>query len=254
MKLWWHKMKELFLPDGWSSKELGKVLYYEQPTHYIVESTEYNNSYTTPVLTAGKTFIIGYTNEINGIYDALPVIIFDDFTTATQYVNFKFKVKSSAMKILTADEKHALTKFLYYIMQIIKCEHDTHKRYWIQIYSKIKIPLPSVPEQERIVAKIEELFSELDKGVELLQKTKAQLKIYRQAVLKDAFEGRYIARYQSGNVKKQPIETILKSIRIGPFGTMLHECDYIYGGIPVLILNILKINKYNQMKKYQYPK
>lgn len=182
-------MKELFLPDGWSSKELGKVLYYEQPTHYIVESTEYNNSYTTPVLTAGKTFIIGYTNEINGIYDALPVIIFDDFTTATQYVNFKFKVKSSAMKILTADEKYALTKFLYYMMQIIKCKHDTHKRYWIQIYSKIKIPLPSVPEQERIVAKIEELFSELDKGVEVLQKTKAQLKVYRQAVLKDAFEG-----------------------------------------------------------------
>ena len=184
------KMKEMFLPDGWSYHELGQVLSYEQPTKYIVESTDYNDKYFTPVLTAGKTFIIGYTNEEQGIYEALPVIIFDDFTTATQYVNFKFKVKSSAMKILTADEEQALTKFLYYMMQIIECEHDTHKRYWIQKYSKIRVPLPSVPEQERIVARIEELFSELDKGVEVLQITKAQLKVYRQSVLKDAFEGK----------------------------------------------------------------
>lgn len=80
--------------------ELGELLSYEQPTPYIVESTKYSNTYKTPVLTAGKSFIIGYTNETTGIYDKLPVIIFDDFTTSSQYVNFKFKVKSSAMKIL----------------------------------------------------------------------------------------------------------------------------------------------------------
>lgn len=78
--------------------ELGQLLTYEQPTPYIVESTKYSDEYKTPVLTAGKSFIIGYTNEKNGIYDRLPVIIFDDFTTSSQYVNFKFKVKSSAIK------------------------------------------------------------------------------------------------------------------------------------------------------------
>ena len=97
--------------------ELGELLKYEQPTKYAVESTKYDDKYSTPVLTAGKSFILGYTNETDGIYDNLPVIIFDDFTTATQYVNFKFKVKSSAMKILKADEKLALTKYLYYLMQ-----------------------------------------------------------------------------------------------------------------------------------------
>lgn len=71
--------------------ELGELLYYEQPTPYIVESTDYNDTYETPVLTAGKSFILGYTDEKEGIYDQLPVIIFDDFTTASQYVNFKFK-------------------------------------------------------------------------------------------------------------------------------------------------------------------
>lgn len=167
--------------------ELGELLYYEQPTPYIVESTDYNDAYETPVLTAGKSFILGYTDEKEGIYDQLPVIIFDDFTTASQYVNFKFKVKSSAMKILTPVTELVLPKYIYYRMQIINFDHSTHKRYWIQQYSKIRVSVPPLSEQERIVARIEELFSQLDAGVETLKKTKAQLAVYRQAVLKEAF-------------------------------------------------------------------
>ena len=172
----------------WVEYELGELLSYEQPTPYIVESTDYNDKYKTPVLTAGKSFILGYTNETNGVYTALPVIIFDDFTTASQYVNFEFKVKSSAMKILTPNTELVLPKFIYYRMQIIQFDHSTHKRYWIQQYSKIKVSIPPIPVQEQIVAKIEELFSELDNGVETLQKTKQQLTVYRQAVLSEAFQ------------------------------------------------------------------
>lgn len=171
--------------------ELGELLSYEQPTPYIVESTKYSNTYKTPVLTAGKSFIIGHTNETTGIYDKLPVIIFDDFTTSSQYVNFKFKVKSSAMKILTANKELVLPKYIFYRMQIINFEHSTHKRYWIQQYSKLKVAIPSIDEQNRIVSRIEELFSELDKGVETLQVIREQLAVYRQAVLKDAFEGKW---------------------------------------------------------------
>ena len=177
----------------WTEYELGELLSYEQPTPYIVKSTDYSDSYDTPVLTAGKSFIIGYTNETSGIYDKLPVIIFDDFTTSTQYVNFPFKVKSSAMKILTANTELVIPKFIFYRMQIIEFDHSTHKRYWIQQYSKIKVKIPPIPEQERIVAQIEELFSELDNGVETLKKTKQQLAVYRQAVLKEAFEGKFTA-------------------------------------------------------------
>ena len=161
---------------------LGELLNYEQPTPYIVESTDYDDQYKTPVLTAGKSFILGYTNEETGIYDALPVIIFDDFTTASQYVNFPFKVKSSAMKILTANAELVLPKFIYYRMQTIQFEHSTHKRYWIQQYSKIRVKIPSIPEQERIVSRIEELLSQLDSGVETLNTVKRQLAAYRQAV------------------------------------------------------------------------
>ena len=100
----------------WTEYELGELLSYEQPTPYIVGSTDYNDKYKTPVLTAGKSFVLGYTNETNGVYTALPVIIFDDFTTASQYVNFEFKVKSSAMKILTPNTELVLPKFIYYRM------------------------------------------------------------------------------------------------------------------------------------------
>ena len=172
----------------WKRYKLGDLLSYEQPTSFIVETTDYNDSYATPVLTAGKTFIIGYTNETAGIYDQLPVIIFDDFTTSTQFVNFPFKVKSSAMKILTADESLVLPKFIYYRMQIIEFDHSTHKRYWIQQYSKLEVDVPPVEEQRRIVSRIEELFSELGNSVSTLQKTKEQLAVYRQAVLKEAFK------------------------------------------------------------------
>lgn len=168
--------------------ELGELLPFEQPTAYIVKSTDYSDAYATPVLTAGKSFILGKTNETDGIFDQLPVIIFDDFTTATQFVNFRFKVKSSAMKILHINTDLVIPKYIFYRLQIIQFDHSTHKRYWIQSYSKIKVLIPPLDEQFRIVARIEELFSELDKAIDTLKTTKEQLEVYRQAVLKEIFD------------------------------------------------------------------
>lgn len=193
----------------WKTYELGTLLSYEQPTAYIVESTDYNDNYQTPVLTAGKSFIIGYTNETSGIYKSLPVIIFDDFTTSSQYVNFPFKVKSSAMKILSPNTELVLPKFIYYRMQIIQFDHSTHKRYWIQQYSKIKVKIPPIPEQERIICKIEELFSKLDASVAELQTAKEKLKVYRQAVLKEAFDS------VQANSKRVTIKSVCETIKVG---------------------------------------
>ena len=92
------------LPKGWCKCRLENIVEYEQPQAYIVNSTDYDDRYLTPVLTAGKSFIIGYTNETEGIYQNTPCIIFDDFTTDSKLVNFSFKVKSSAMKILKVAE------------------------------------------------------------------------------------------------------------------------------------------------------
>lgn len=200
----------------WMEYELGDVLSYEQPTPYIVESTDYNDEYGTPVLTAGKSFILGYTNETNGIYDSLPVIIFDDFTTASRYVNFKFKVKSSAMKILTPNRDLVDPRFISYRMQVIEFDHSTHKRYWIQQYSKIKVMIPCLDEQQRIVARIEELFSQLDSAVATLNTIKQQLAVYRQAVLSDAFKGDY---------PKVPLKSISQAMSGYAFKSKRYSAD-----------------------------
>lgn len=217
----------------WTEYELGELLMYEQPTAYIVSSTDYNDAYKIPVLTAGKSFILGYTNESEGVFDKLPVIIFDDFTTATQYVNFKFKVKSSAMKILHINSELVTPKYIFYRMQTIQFDHSTHKRYWIRQYSKIKISVPPLSEQEKIVARIEELFSKLDKAVETLKTTKQQLAVYRQAVLKEAFD--IALEYTE---KLMSIEEFLvtdrKGMSTGPFGTMIKKHEHKQDGVPML--------------------
>ena len=153
------------LPKDWKIKQLEDLLDYIQPTKYIVKSIDYDDSYKTPVLTAGKTFILGKTDETYGIFENLPVIIFDDFTTANKLVNFKFKVKSSAMKILKPKDENVNLLFVYYFIQTIRISFDTHKRYWISVFSKLPIALPPLETQQVIVSKLEELFSELDKGI-----------------------------------------------------------------------------------------
>lgn len=223
--------------------ELGELLPFEQPTAYIVKSTDYSDAYATPVLTAGKSFILGKTNETDGVFDQLPVIIFDDFTTATQFVNFRFKVKSSAMKILQINTDLVIPKYIFYRLQIIQFDHSTHKRYWIQSYSKIKVLIPPLDEQFRIVARIEELFSELDKAVDTLKTTKEQLAVYRQAVLKDAFDNA-----QAMCERFTPIEELLvtdrKGMSTGPFGTMLKKHEHKTTGVPMLGIENIDSGKF----------
>ena len=150
------------LPQEWAVCRLEDILDYEQPQAYIVNSTDYSDEYETPVLTAGKSFIIGYTNETNGICDRLPVIIFDDFTTDSKLVDFPFKVKSSAMKILRTKGEINIDYIAYY-MSITRLIGDTHKRYWISEYSKLLIPIPPYQEQLRIVETIETIFDKIHK-------------------------------------------------------------------------------------------
>ena len=149
------------LPKGWTVCALEEIIDYEQPQAYIVQSVDYKSHYKTPVLTAGKSFIIGYTNESEGVFTNLPVIIFDDFTTDSKFVDFPFKVKSSAMKILHVKEDVNIQYVCWY-MSITKLIGDTHKRYWISEYSKLHIPIPPRKEQDRIINKVNELFQILD--------------------------------------------------------------------------------------------
>ena len=150
------------LPSGWVITNFETLLSYEQPTNYIVRDTNYNSEYETPVLTAGKSFILGYTDEKENIFSELPVIIFDDFTTESKFVDFPFKVKSSAMKILHINTDLVLPKFAFYLMQATQIDHDNHQRYWISTYSREEIALPPLKEQERILSALEQYFKLLN--------------------------------------------------------------------------------------------
>lgn len=202
------------MKEDWVECCFEDLLDYEQPTKYIVNNDNYDDSYEIPVLTAGKSFIKGFTNEKEGIFENLPTIIFDDFTTASQFVDFKFKVKSSAMKILVPTSELVNMKFMYYCMKVNQVRNDTHKRYWISVYAKKNFRLPSLVEQRAILSKIEELFSDLDKGIEDLNKAKDQLKVYRQAVLKKAFEGELTKEWREKQSNLPTSEELLEKINV----------------------------------------
>jgi type I restriction enzyme S subunit len=171
-------------PD-WEYVPLEELLTYHQPTAFLVDSTEYSDLYKTPVLTAGKTFILGYTNETSGIFtDKLPAIIFDDFTTAFKYVDFPFKVKSSAMKILVAKDDSVNLKYVFEAMSEVRFQMgNEHKRYWISEYSKLELPKPSQLEQE----KISNFLSLLDSKALNCKSQLDLTKQYKQGLLQQMF-------------------------------------------------------------------
>ena len=189
---------------------------YEQPTKYIVKDAKYDDEFETPVLTAGQSFVLGYTNESTGIFEAStdnPVIIFDDFTTSFHWVDFNFKVKSSAMKMLRLKKERshdADFRYIYHVMKNIQYTPVDHTRQWIEKYSKFKIPLPPLPVQEeivRILDKLTELTAELtaELTVELTAR-KQQYEYYRD---------RLFANYKSAPKKKLiEVADISRGVRV----------------------------------------
>lgn len=169
--------------QGWEEKRLDASLDYLQPTPYLVEAPNYSPAYKTPVLTAGKTFILGYTNEQHGVFsEDLPVIIFDDFTTATQFVDFPFKAKSSAMKILQA-KNGANIKFMYETLQILSYEVGAHERHWISKFAPMLTSVPKPAEQQKIAA----CLSSVDELMAAQARKLDALKAHKKGLMQQLF-------------------------------------------------------------------
>ncbi|WRG84068.1 restriction endonuclease subunit S [Helicobacter pylori] len=168
--------------QAWQRVRLGDILSYEQPTKFLVATTQYLQKGFTPILTAGKTFILGYTNDKHGIYTNIPVIIFDDFTTDSKMVNFPFKVKSSAIKILSLrDNNQADLKYIYEKLTLLKHQVTDHKRYWIDEFSNFEILLPPLNEQIAIA----NILSGLDHEIISLKNKKRQFDNIKKALNHD---------------------------------------------------------------------
>ena len=172
--------------DAWEERKLGEVFNYEQPTKYIVKSTEYDDNFNTPVLTAGKSFLLGYTDEISGIKNATvenPVVIFDDFTTGSHYVDFPFKIKSSAMKLLSLNDNSDNFYFMFNTLKNIKYVPQSHERHWISKFSSFGIYKPSQEEQQKIGS----FFKQLDATIALHQRKLEKLQELKKGYLQKMF-------------------------------------------------------------------
>ena len=160
---------------------VGDVLDYEQPQPYIVENTEYTAE-GIPVLTANKAFVLGYTSETNGIYDKGDCILFDDFTLDCKYVDFPFKVKSSAIKILTAKNKELL-RYTFEFLKYLDLSTDEHKRHYIAETQNQGIILPT----EQMVKTIAHIFSTLSLRMETAVKQRNVFEKQKQYLLRQMF-------------------------------------------------------------------
>lgn len=174
----------------WEDVELGEVLTYEQPTPYIVRDTNYQNGYKTPVLTAGKTFILGYTNEDCGICNNIPVILFDDFTTDSRYIDFEFKVKSSAIKLLRVKGNDNLY-FIYCALRGLKYVVGGHERHWISKFQYLTISLPSIEEQTAIA----QVLIAADREIELAQQKLELLRQQKRGLMQQLLTGKKRVKY-----------------------------------------------------------
>ena len=160
---------------------VGDVLSYEQPQPYLVEDTEYTAD-GTPVLTANKAFVLGYTSETDGIYDKGDCIIFDDFTLDCKYVDFPFKVKSSAIKILTAKNKELL-RYTFEFLKYLDLSTDEHKRHYIAETQNQEFILPTT----QIVRTIAHAFSTLSSRMQTIVKQRDMLELQKQYLLRQMF-------------------------------------------------------------------
>lgn len=176
--------------EKWEEVELGEVLSYEQPTPYIVRDTNYQNNYKTPVLTVGKTFILGYTNEGNGICKNIPVILFDDFTTDSRYIDFEFKVKSSATKLLRVKGQNNLY-FIFCALQCFKYPIGGHERHWISKFQYLTIALPSIEEQTAIA----EVLTAADREIELAKEKLERLRRQKRGLMQQLLTGKKRVKY-----------------------------------------------------------
>ncbi len=163
--------------------EINQLLAYEQPSAYIVANDEYSADTTlTPVLTANKGFVLGYTNEDFGIYQKGECIIFDDFTMDTKYVSFPFKVKSSAIKILTAKPNVNL-RFMFEYLLYLELKSEEHKRHYISEIASLVIKLPLKEKQNRIAY----LMTSLDNKLVLEENIMAKYMDEKRYILSQMF-------------------------------------------------------------------
>jgi len=196
--------------EPWRCSALSKLFDYERPDKYIVSSENYTSDGTIPVLTANQSFILGYTNETDGIYKKGEVIVFDDFTCDMKYANFPFKVKSSAIKLLTTRDSMPVY-FGYNLLRHINYKPMGHARHWISVLQSYMTSIPSLSEQQKI-----SIFLKLvDQRIDFQAKYIDALKKYKRGVISALLSSKTNPYYSSETWKEVALCDVASGFEYG---------------------------------------
>ena len=200
------------LPDRWIRMTVRSAIEKVSLGKKKLKQKNYEPVGKLPVIDQGLPFIGGYTNhEELKVECQLPIVVFGDHTKVFKYVDFDFVAGADGIKVIRPQEMY-YPKLFYYFARAISLPEKGYARHF-QFLEKAQIPLPPLPEQHRIVAKIEELFTKLDAGINELHKAQSQLKQYRQSVLKAAFEGKLTEAWRAEHQDKiEPASVLLERI------------------------------------------
>ena len=230
--------------EDWEQRKLGEIFKYEQPQAYIVKSTEYNDTNEIPVLTAGQSFILGFTDEEFGIKEVSennPVIIFDDFTTSSHYVDFSFKVKSSAMKLLTLNNQKDNMNCTFNALQGVAYVPISHERHWISTFAKFDVLLPKSDDEQELIG---DFFVIIDRFITLHQRKLGKLKIIKKSMLENLFpeNGEKTPRIRFSGFTEDWEQRKLGEVAAFSKGCGYSKSDLKDSGIPVILYGRLYTN------------
>ena len=167
----------------WETQRFGEIFQYERPDAYLADDDEIEDEGAIPVLTANKAFILGYTNSLQGIYRKGRCIIFDDFTLDSKRVDQPFKVRSSAIKILTVRENEDFD-FAFELLRTSKFPLLGHARHYIAVVQPQATLIPhSLQEQQHIGR----FFRNFDSLIACAEKRVASLRTLKSAYLQRMF-------------------------------------------------------------------
>ena len=243
----------------WAVVKVEDIIDYERPDKYIVKSDIYCG-FGVPVLTANKSFILGFTDESEGVYEGTSAIIFDDFTCDSKYVDFPFKVKSSAIKILKSkDDNETSLKFFFECLNSKAYKPKGHQRHWIGIIQKQELAIPCYQEQQKIAA----FFTALDEKISLTMEKISSIRKINNKLVSDILDGGI--RFSSANGQPFPNwkrEKFCKSFSVKMCKRIFKEETLDKGDVPFYKIGTFggKADSYitNELfesykKKYSYP-
>jgi len=198
------------LLEGWEETTFGEAIRSVPINDKKLPKKKYSEHGKFPVVDQGQEFIGGYCDEKSRLVEEdLPLIIFGDHTRIFKYLNQPFVPGADGVKVLKpigVDEK-----WLFHIAHALEFPDKGYARHF-QHLKKARLLIPPLPEQRRIVARIEALFTRLDAGVAALKQAKAQLKRYRQSVLAAAVTGELTKAWREANPDVETAEVLLERI------------------------------------------